>query len=149
MVDTIYCVHCGAVAKHPVTKTINGEVLHFCCGGCLQVYEMMREEELLPGQSEGETQIRSQPESVRPVDRQLDRSMSSKTIILPIAGMTCANCVAHVEASLRSVKGVINANVNLTVERATVEMIPDMVTMVMLKQAVEDAGYAIPDTDGA
>jgi copper chaperone CopZ len=149
MVDTIYCVHCGAVAKHPVTKTINGEVLHFCCGGCLQVYEMMREEELLPGQSEGETQIRFQPESVRPVDRQLDGSKPSTTVILPITGMTCANCVAHVEGSLRSLPGVLNVNVNLTTEHATVEMIPDMVTMVTLKQAVEDAGYAIPDTDGA
>ncbi len=47
MVDTIKCEHCGAETKHPVTKTIDGRALNFCCGGCLQVYEFLREEGLL------------------------------------------------------------------------------------------------------
>jgi ribosome-binding protein aMBF1 (putative translation factor) len=41
------CEHCGAKTKHPVTKTIDGRELNFCCAGCLQVYEFLIEENLL------------------------------------------------------------------------------------------------------
>ncbi len=44
MVETIKCDHCGAEARHVVTKEFDGKVLNFCCRGCLGVYEMMREE---------------------------------------------------------------------------------------------------------
>ncbi len=47
MVETVRCEHCGAETKHPVTKTVEGRVLNFCCVGCQQVYEFLREEGLL------------------------------------------------------------------------------------------------------
>ena len=47
MVDTIKCDHCGAEARHVVTKEFDGKIMNFCCRGCLGVYEMMREEALL------------------------------------------------------------------------------------------------------
>ncbi len=46
MVDKIKCDHCGAESIRPVTKEFNGKVMNFCCRGCLQVYELMREEGL-------------------------------------------------------------------------------------------------------
>ena len=46
---------------------------------------------------------------------------------LNIGGMTCAACVGHVENALLGVPGVSKANVNLGVERASVEFIPGMV----------------------
>jgi P-type Cu+ transporter len=69
-------------------------------------------------------------------------------ITLPIGGMTCASCVAHVEGGLRQVPGVLNANVNLATERATVEMVPGAVTLADLKHAVEDVGYEVLDLGG-
>ena len=47
MVEMAKCEHCGAESKHPVVKVIDGKKLSFCCGGCLQVYEFLREEGLL------------------------------------------------------------------------------------------------------
>ncbi len=46
MVDTIKCDHCGAmaIAKYVITKEYDGRPVNFCCRGCLQVYEMLREE---------------------------------------------------------------------------------------------------------
>lgn len=46
MVDTLTCDHCGVVVnpKYVVKKEFDGETRNFCCRGCLQVYEMMREE---------------------------------------------------------------------------------------------------------
>ena len=43
----VKCEHCGAETKHPVSQEIDGETLHFCCHGCLGVYEFLREEGLL------------------------------------------------------------------------------------------------------
>jgi len=47
MVDTIKCDHCGAEAnvKYVIKKEFDGHILNFCCRGCLQVYEMLREEQ--------------------------------------------------------------------------------------------------------
>ena len=69
-------------------------------------------------------------------------------ITLPIGGMTCASCVAHVEGGLRSVPGVLNVSVNLATERATVVMIPGTATIGDLKHAVEDVGYDVLDVSG-
>jgi len=145
MVETVHCEHCGLETKHPVTKTIEGRALYFCCAGCLQVYEFLREEGLRPSQSGQETRARPQTGQASTVDRPLGETGSSKTITLLIEGMTCASCVAHVERGLRSVPGVLDVNVNLTTERATVEMIPGVVTIADLKHAVEAVGYKALD----
>jgi copper chaperone CopZ len=44
---------------------------------------------------------------------------------LPIEGMTCASCVAHVEGALKRVPGVSAVSVNLTAEKATLEVQPE------------------------
>src|SRR4030042_4906684 len=64
-------------------------------------------------------------------------------VILPIQGMTCASCVNKVEKALSSLKGVSNVNVNFATERASVEYIPEEVTVRDLKKVVQDAGYQV------
>jgi Cu+-exporting ATPase len=67
----------------------------------------------------------------------------SKQVILPITGMTCANCVATVERNLKKEKGVTVANVNLSSERATVEYDPSVSTLDSLIGRVSKAGYGV------
>jgi Cu+-exporting ATPase len=64
-------------------------------------------------------------------------------VLLPIQGMTCASCVNKVEKALSSLKGVVHASVNFATERASVEYIPEEVTIRDLKKAVQDAGYQV------
>jgi len=64
-------------------------------------------------------------------------------VILPIQGMTCASCVNKVEKALSSVNGVVRAGVNFATERASVEYIPEEVSIRELKKAVEEAGYHV------
>ena len=137
MVETVTCVHCGAVAKHPVYKTINGQSLAFCCNGCVEVYEMMHEE--------GFDSDFGLPESTNPhsIADQPDQSAPSQTISFHVTGMTCANCVATVTRQLRSVTGVIEVAVVLETERATIKMIPGRVPIDDLKRVVKKAGYDI------
>jgi P-type Cu+ transporter len=72
-----------------------------------------------------------------------DAMSQAKQVILPITGMTCANCVATIERNLKKVSGVQVANVNLSSERATVEYDPDLSVLNDLIERVEKAGYGI------
>ncbi|MCU0519764.1 MAG: heavy metal translocating P-type ATPase [Anaerolineae bacterium] len=68
---------------------------------------------------------------------------NTRRLTLPVTGMTCANCVATVERSLRKVNGVQDAAVNLSSERATVEFDPTLVILPDLIGRVERAGYGV------
>jgi len=61
---------------------------------------------------------------------------------LPIAGMTCASCVARVERALEAVPGVRTASVNLATEAATLKLAPSVTTGALAK-AVARAGYEV------
>ncbi|MEW5830070.1 MAG: heavy metal translocating P-type ATPase [Chloroflexota bacterium] len=67
----------------------------------------------------------------------------TKQLTLPVTGMTCANCVATVERSLKKLDGVGGAVVNLSSERASVEFDPSLVALSDLIGRVERAGYGI------
>ncbi|MCF4097373.1 heavy metal translocating P-type ATPase [Maritalea mediterranea] len=64
----------------------------------------------------------------------------TKTIMLDIEGMTCASCVKRVEDALKSVEGVVNANVNLASESAQVEAASNVSTHELLA-AAKKIGY--------
>jgi P-type Cu2+ transporter len=149
MVETVYCVHCGAVAKHPVIKIIDGQSLSFCCGGCVEVYEMLHEEGLDAGQGVPKLDNKSLPVTAHPVVTQLDKTAPIKTLSLQVSGMTCANCVATVTRQLRSVPGVVEVSVVLETGRATVKIIRDQGSFDELKRAVKKAGYEINLADEA
>ena len=67
----------------------------------------------------------------------------SETLTLPIGGMTCASCVAHVEKGLEGVPGVTKVAVNLATERATVTFVPSVAALTDFKKAVADTGYKV------
>ena len=62
---------------------------------------------------------------------------------LPVVGVTCASCVAHVEEALKGVPGVASATVNLATEKATVEYDPSVAAIDGMAQAVAEAGYEV------
>lgn len=64
------------------------------------------------------------------------------SVDLDIGGMSCASCVRRVEKALSSVEGVKTANVNMATNRAHVEMLHGLTTIVQLQNAVEKAGYS-------
>ena len=64
-------------------------------------------------------------------------------VTLPITGMTCANCVATVERNIKKIDGVNQAVVNLSSERATVELNPDKASIDDVIARVRRAGYDI------
>ncbi|MDP2953583.1 MAG: heavy metal translocating P-type ATPase, partial [Chloroflexota bacterium] len=69
---------------------------------------------------------------------------ATKEVVLPIGGMTCAACVAHVEEALQGLRGVRSARVNLATEKAQVEYDPSRVGLKDMEKAVVDVGYQVP-----
>lgn len=67
-------------------------------------------------------------------------------VALPIGGMTCASCVAHVEGALSDVPGVVEVNVNLATEKAHISFIPGVTSLQDFKQAVAKTGYEVLET---
>lgn len=67
----------------------------------------------------------------------------TKQIILPVTGMTCANCVATIERNLKKEDGVQQAMVNLSSERATIEFNPSLTGLDDLIGRIQKAGYGI------
>jgi Cu+-exporting ATPase len=68
---------------------------------------------------------------------------STRTVTLPITGMTCANCVGTIERGLRKLDGVEVANVNLASERASVEFDPRRLAPQALVERIRRAGYDV------
>ncbi|MGZ8254275.1 MAG: heavy metal translocating P-type ATPase, partial [Burkholderiaceae bacterium] len=69
-------------------------------------------------------------------------SLLVQRMVLPVEGMTCASCVAHVEKALAKVPGVRKVAVNLATESAAVEGAG--LNAAALQGAVGAAGYAVP-----
>ena len=68
---------------------------------------------------------------------------ATKQLTLPITGMTCANCVATVERNLKKLDGVQSAVVNLSSERATVDIEPEKLQLTDVIARVNRAGYGV------
>lgn len=71
------------------------------------------------------------------------KTEEGKRLVMPITGMTCAACVRRVEEALRSLPGVIAADVNFATEEASVSYIPSQAGMKDFKKAVREAGYDV------
>ena len=67
----------------------------------------------------------------------------TKQYNLPITGMTCANCVSTVERNIKKVEGVENAVVNLSSERASIELDSSIANLDMVLARIERAGYGV------
>ena len=69
--------------------------------------------------------------------------MTSQTLILPITGMTCANCAMNIARGLKKLPGVSDANVNFAAERASVTFDPHSVSPSDLIRQVEKLGFSV------
>jgi Cu+-exporting ATPase len=69
--------------------------------------------------------------------------MTQRTVDIGIGGMSCASCVASLEAALSRVAGVQRVAVNLATERATITFDAEVTNLQTLQQAIEDTGYQV------
>ncbi len=70
-------------------------------------------------------------------------SSEKEKAILKISGMSCAACAQTVEKALNKADGVLEANVNLATEQATIEFKPEATGLRELTKVVQAAGYTV------
>ena len=67
----------------------------------------------------------------------------TRTVELPIGGMTCAACATRIGRGLNGLEGVDEANVNYATARAVVSYDPDSVDPATFDTAIRNLGYSV------
>jgi P-type Cu+ transporter len=67
----------------------------------------------------------------------------TRSLSLPIQGMSCASCVSHVEGALKELPGTTDVVVNLGTNKANLTYDPAQTTLADMLRAVDDVGYAV------
>ncbi len=120
----------------------NGETYYFCAASCKQTFDADPEAAL---RSSGGTAEGSPPGegagSVLPETPAI--SSRTRSVDLPLSGMSCASCAATIEKGLAAVPGVVSATVNFATEKATVRFDPCRVTPGQLVAQVRKSGYDV------
>ena len=62
--------------------------------------------------------------------------------------MDCTECTMHVQHAIAALPGVHSVDVFLASEKALVRLDPAQVDLPVIRQAVEGAGYSVPDAQG-
>ncbi|MED3574755.1 heavy metal translocating P-type ATPase [Cytobacillus praedii] len=81
------------------------------------------------------------PADIQEKIRALGYDVITEKVELVLTGMTCAACATRIEKGLNKMDGIINANVNLALEKAAVEYNPSIVSPAEMTQKVEKLGY--------
>ncbi len=71
-----------------------------------------------------------------------------QNLILPIQGMTCANCVSTVERNINKLDGIENVTVNLSSERAAVSFNEADIKLDEIVERIQRAGYDVAVAKG-
>ncbi|MDO9264657.1 MAG: heavy metal translocating P-type ATPase, partial [Desulfosalsimonadaceae bacterium] len=76
--------------------------------------------------------------------------MAAQHIHMAVTGMTCVNCAANIERSVKKLAGVAEARVNFAAETLDVDFDDVQVNSDRIIQQIEKAGYGaiVPDTTG-
>ena len=74
-------------------------------------------------------------------------SLETEKTIIKIGGMTCASCSQTIEKTLKNTACVIEANVNLASEKATIEYNPRTIKYENLTKVIESTGYQALSSD--
>ncbi|MFS0776002.1 heavy metal translocating P-type ATPase [Neobacillus sp. 3P2-tot-E-2] len=98
--------------------------------------------------------IKYDPEKLKVEDiekkiRDLGYEVVTEKAEFDITGMTCAACSTRIEKGLNKLEGVVKANVNLALEKATVEYNGSVLSPTDIIKKVENLGYGAHVKEGA
>ncbi|MBF7082934.1 copper-translocating P-type ATPase [Desulfallas sp. Bu1-1] len=71
--------------------------------------------------------------------------LNRATLTVPISGMSCAACSARVERELNKIPGVLDAAVNLALEKGTVSYDPGQLAPAEIIAKIRNIGYEVPE----
>ncbi|RDD64289.1 Cu(2+)-exporting ATPase [Thalassococcus profundi] len=131
-------------------RTLRLSLQNMSCASCVGRVE--RGLTALPGVSEVRVNLANEtaqaqidaPERIAEIATTLQEigyPARTRSVRLNISSMSCASCVGRVDKALAVLPGVLDVNVNLASETATVTYLEGAVAVVDLIKAASDAGY--------
>jgi P-type Cu+ transporter len=83
----------------------------------------------------------TKPADIQNKIRDLGYDVVTNKVEFDITGMTCAACSTRIEKGLNKMEGIVSANVNLALEKASIEYNPEVLSPKDMIQKVENLGY--------
>lgn len=134
----------------PASNILRLSVQNMSCASCVGRVEQALD--ALPGVSDVRVNLASEsvqakidtPVRISEAMAALDKAgypAQTQSVRLNVSSMSCASCVGRVDKALASVPGVLDVNVNLATETATVTYVDGAVALADLLKAAEVAGY--------
>lgn len=117
----------------------NGTTYYFCSPSCQKRFQENPLKYINQKQAVSIMETPVEEVLVQPKKKKFHSGPTEKKT-LPIQGMSCASCVVKIENSVKKLDGVVDVNVNLGTEKATVEYLPELVTLEQIEKAVSKAG---------
>ena len=156
---TLHRTPTGGAQARPEEQTLTLGVEGLSCATCAgSVEEALAAVQGVTGVSVNlateRARIRFDPSEVSPGDlaRAVEESgygVRTDEALLHVQGMSCASCVQRIERALRGVDGVLEANVNLATEHATVRHLAGSTSRAALAAAIRKAGYEVLEAEEA
>ncbi len=69
--------------------------------------------------------------------------MADQKLVIPVAGMTCANCAANIERGLKKLKGIKEASVSFASEQASVTYETGEISLRDIMDKINGLGYRV------
>ncbi len=150
----VACTHCNLKFSEDImiSEQEAGQTLYFCCKGCQGVYHLLNEKGLGTFYEKlGDTRLqpaRQQSEDLEKFDLEGFKNKYIKVhddglyeINLIIEGIHCSACVWLNEKVLHKTKGVMEASINYTNNKARVIWDPEEIKLSKIIETIRSIGY--------
>jgi len=78
-----------------------------------------------------------------------DTHVTTREVIIPIGGMTCAACASALEKALSDANGILSASVNFATEKATVIYDSEQVRLSGVRNIIQKCGFSALEAERA
>lgn len=146
----------AVVERSTTTESITLRISGMSCASCVAKIE--KGLEAVDGVAAAKVNLATEratitytPNDIAPTDlisaiRDLGYESGTENVTIGITGMSCASCVNKVEKTLSNTEGVLSASVNFAAEQATIEYLPEIVSLIDIEGTIKDLGYETSDT---
>ena len=76
----------------------------------------------------------------------MPETLAKHRIILPVTGMSCANCALNIERNVKKLEGVEEINVNFAAEHAAISFDPAQININDLVEKIKSSGFNVVTT---
>lgn len=146
----------AVVERSTTTESITLRISGMSCASCVAKIE--KGLEAVNGVAAAKVNLATEranitytPNDIAPTDlisaiRDLGYESGTENVTIGITGMSCASCVNKVEKTLSNTEGVLSASINFAAEQATIEYLPEIVSLIDIEGTIKDLGYETSDT---